>query len=228
MFSPYHTFTGCSRLQKEIARLTAAGAIAAPMGQYHDIYHYSLLHKLRSAKYHVDTLKSYLSTQNPSVPATELVYRVNFHFDGFLHTLGSGADIFAREILSYFNIPHPQNVYFHTAEQQIALARPGDAVLPFIQSPPWRALFSEYRNTATHENLIGTGYSIQIDIQGGKQIQRLQFPIPDDPRVWPRTYDHHPDIVEYCRITYRRWLSLFNQTYLHLVTRTAATNTLPL
>jgi len=187
------------------------------------------LHKLRSAKYHVECLKSYLESQDPSkTQAPDIVYQVNFHFDGFLHVLGSGADIFAREMLTYFGVTLPGLVYFHTAEELIGGARPGDPVLPLLAPPAWRAEFGEYRNTATHESLIGTTFTIRVEVQGRKQIQRLEYPVPDDPRASPRTFKKYPDIVEYCRLTYRRWLTLFNKTYEHVAARIKTANVLPL
>jgi hypothetical protein len=229
MFAPFHSFGGCKGFQRQFARLKSTGAIAAPITSQHDLYHYSLLHKLRSAKYHVETLKSYLETQDPSrTPAADIVYRVNFHFDGFLHVLGSAADIFAHEVLVYFGIPFPLNVYFQTAEQMIIAQRPTDPILPLIATPAWRPEFSLYRNTATHESLIGTQFVIRVEVRGTRQTQRVEFPVPDDPRLTPRTFRRNPDIVEYCRLTYRRWLTLFNVAYQHMSARMKTSNTLPL
>src|SRR5690349_11346164 len=194
-FPPYHNFAACERMESAVKAGAAAGGIAAAIVTQHETYHYSILHKLRSAKYHVDTLKSYLSSQDTSQNNPEdIVYRVNFHFDGFLHVLGSSTDIFAREILTYFGEPLPPKVYFHTAHQLLSVRRPGDSILPIIDSPVWRQEFSDYRNTATHESLVAPLYNLRVEVVGGVSTQRLEFPIPDDPRAAVKTYNRNKDI----------------------------------
>lgn len=229
MFAPFHTFSGCRELERHITRLRSAGTLPTRVAEAHDLYHYSLLHKLRSARYHVENVKEYLQASDAALtPPADIIYRVNFHFDGFLHVLGSGADIFAREMLTYFGIALPDNVYFHTADQLIRSARPLDPILPFIAVPSWRQEFGDYRNTATHESVIGTQYTVRIEMKGGTQLQRLEFPVPDDPRAMPRSYTRNRDIVEYCRLSYCRWLRLFNQAYSHVAQRLRAGAALPL
>lgn len=228
-FAPYHAFSGCQRLERAVRELHASGHATQELYRDFEIYHFSLVHKLRSARYHVDALKSYLTTQGQAPPAPdEIVYRVNFHLEGFLYLAGSAADIFAREMIFYFGLIPPANVYFHTAHQVIGTNRPGDAILPLIDTPAWRPLFGDYRNTSTHERLIVTGYTIQVDLQGDTPTQRLQFLLPDDARAPIRTYRRNRDLVEYCQGTLRRFLSLFNQAYAQVATRASNGQRLPL
>jgi len=158
----------------------------------------------------------------------ELVYRVNFHFDGFLHVIGSAMDIFARELLGYFNIPLPAKVYFHVARDQITAQRAGDPILPLLVAPSWKAEFSDYRNTATHERLIGVEYTRKTHMKGGAPTFQLIFPIPDDPRAATYTFRKNPDIVDYCKKTFMRTVSCFNQVYTHIEHRAKVAGALPL
>jgi hypothetical protein len=230
-FTPYHQFRSCTELEEEIERLFEAGSVPQPLYDAYLLYHFSLVHKLRSAKYHVETIQSYLASQQThSVSALDVVYRVNFHFDGFAHVLGSALDIFAREVLTYFAIPLPKTVYYGLARELINTNRPGDAILPLLQDPSWRDEFSQYRNTATHERLVGSHYDIRVEVQGKIEARRMVFPLPDNPRasVNARTFRRNPDIAAYCALTFKRVVSHFNQAYGHVTQRLNATSALPL
>lgn len=228
-FAPYHAFRACRTLEASIEALRARNAVPAGLYGDHERYHYSLVHKLRSARYHVDTLGSFLSSDAAqAMTPTDLVYRVNFHFDGFLHVVGSATDIFAREVLTYFGLPLPARVYYHTAESELTTQRPGDAVLPFVSSPTWKQEFGEYRNTATHESIIGTQYTIVVEARGKSFAKRVVFPVPDDPRASTPQYRNNPDIVAYCHRTFKRVVSHFNQAYEHLNQRIHTSAALPL
>lgn len=230
-FAPYHNFLACQRLEEAVQDIRDRGAIPEAVCVGYDKYHYSLLHKLRSARYHVDNLREYLEAQATAthhVSALELVYQVNFHFDGFTHSVGSALDIFAREVLTYFGVPLPGQVYFEIAERSLRELRPGDAVLQLLASPAWRAEFADYRNTATHESVVGTQYQMMVSVEGDVETRWLVFPLPDDPRSNERTYRRNPDIVEYCRMTFVRLLRFLNQAYDHLATRIHDLGTLPL
>lgn len=228
-FSPYHSFNQCSRLEAVVQSLYSSGNIPDSVFALHERYHFSLVHKIRSARYHVETLKNYLNTQDSSrTNPADIAYRVNFHFDGFLYLLGSAADIFAREILVYYNEPLPNRVYFQTAYDKLNVSQVGNPVLPLIAMPGWKPEFNDYRNTATHENLIGTGFAIEFEIHGNVTKQRLRFPIPDDPRALAKTYVRNKDIVIYCEQTLKRILRLFNKAYGHVATAIDAAGHLPL
>ncbi len=231
MFTPFHTFAGSRNLERVITKLRGAGAVPIDIATAYETYHFSLLHKLQSAQYHVQTLANYLATQASAAhPATagEIVYRVNFHFDGFTYVVGGALDILARELLSYFGIALPAQVYFATAHDQIAAHRAGDPILPCIAPPTWKAEFGDYRNTATHENIVGNEYQISMRVVGGKEERRYVFPLPDDPRANTRTYEHNPDIVVYCTNTFKRTLSLVNRAYDNVATRAKTAGALPL
>ncbi len=228
-FEPYHKFSACRKLEERIVALNDAGAVPAALYAEHERYHFSLLHKLRSARYHVDTLSSFLrSGTAQSMAPIDLVYRVNFHFDGFLHVVGSATDIFAREVLTYFGIPLPNRVYYKTAEEQLTIHRSGDAFITRLQAPSWKQEFSNYRNTSTHERLIGTQYSISVQTQGHSFTQRVVVPVPDDPRSAVPTFENNPDIVDYCCKTFKRVVSHFNQAYSDLDSRVKSAGCLPL
>lgn len=228
-FAPHHNFTACERLEKIVEALRLANSITPAVYDDFSRYHFSLLHKLQSARYHVETLTSYLASQNArqSDPHS-VVYRVNFHFDGFLHVLGSALDILAREILCCFAMLPQGNVHFHTASQVLTAARPNDTILPLLASPPWRQEFSAYRNTATHESIVGRSYTVSIEVIGHKSVTRVVFPIPDDPRAVPVTCTRNQDIVKYCSATFKRVLSHTNQLYAHIEERSRIGGTLPL
>jgi hypothetical protein len=228
-FPPYHAFASCGALERRIEAARLAGNVPDPVYRAYEKYHFSILHKLRSARYHVDGLAGYLSSGGVlAVAPNDLVYRVNFHFDGFLHVVGSASDIFAREVLTYFGVPLPQKVYYHTAEAELTLARPNDPFLARVAAPTWRTEFSNYRNTATHESLIGTRYNHVTDMQGQRATTRVVFPIPDDPRAANHTYRRNEDIVEYCSTTFTRVLSHFNRAYTDLAVRIQQNGSLPL
>ena len=228
-FSPYHTFASCAKLQSTIEKLHLAGKVPSQIFNNHEKYHYSLLHKLQSARYHVDTLSSFLGSGNAQAQDPPyLVYRVNFHFDGFLQVLGSSMDIFAREVLTYFDEPLPNKVYYHTAYDQLIAKKPTDSLLPFLMKPTWKDEFGDYRNTTTHESLIGTQFSVNFELKGKQSISRIVFPIPDDPRAATRVFSKNKDIVAYCEKTFKRVLSHFNQAYDHIEVRARTSGTFPL
>lgn len=228
-FSPHHTFANCSKLERTVLGLNGSGNVPAAVFSGYENYHFSLVHKLRSAKYHFQSLEGYLSSSAAQTDTPEdLVYRVNFHFDGFLHVLGSALDIFAREVLTYFNMPLPTKVYYQTARDTINTNRAGDPILTFLADPTWRKEFSDYRNTATHESLIGTTYTMSICVQGGGATKKLVFPVPDNPRAAVKVFKKNPDIVVYCSTTLKRALTHFNVAYGHIEQRARAGGALPL
>lgn len=230
-FCPYHNFTSCDKLETTIQRIQDNGMVPPTIYDAYLLYHFSLIHKLQSAKYHVESLERYLTSEKArSALPQDLVYRVNFHLDGFLHVIGSANDIFAREILSYFNIPLRTRIYYHTAHIELSKARPTDCILTFLTTPSWFKEFSDYRNTATHESIVSTTYSIRIEVKGSNSINRLEFPLPDNPRspFAERSYNRNRDIVAYSKTTFKRVLSHFSQTYQHLSDRLSISGSLPL
>lgn len=137
-------------------------------------------------------------------------------------------DIFAREVLTYFGEGLPSKVYYQTAHERISASRPADAVLTLLAKPGWKDEFGDYRNTTTHESLIGTQFSIDYVLKGKQPTSRVIFPIPDDPRAAVRVFSKNKDIVVYCEKTFKRVLSHFNQAYEHIEKRAKASGSLPL
>lgn len=228
-FAPFHNFPECALLEAKVQQLHAAGSVPEAIYIDHLRYHFSLLHKLKSAKYHVESLEKFLnSQQTATADPGALLYRINFHFDGFVYVLGSALDMLAREVLSYYGLVPAGNVYFGTAYQQINTARPGDPVLPLLEPPSWKQEFSEYRNTATHETVVTSGYALHTTMVGHTPTHKFVCPLPDDPRAITQTYGRNPNIVEYCKTTLTRSLRLVNPLYRHLRMQANATGALPI
>ncbi len=230
MFSPYHKFANCGKLQKTIARLRAAGNVSDALYSEHVKYHYSIIHKLKSAKVHFENFEGLLRTTNPAeaLGSTDFFNSANMHLDSFFYSSGSVLDILAREILIYFAIPLPARVYFQSARTELATHRPGDSLLTKLDDPAWKNEFSNYRNSLTHELLIGTNYQITVSAEGNRNITKIIFPLPDDPRLAVKTYNIHPDSAEYCRQTLKRLLSVANIIYDEIESRANTSGALPL
>ena len=156
-FSPYHRMAHCQRLQRTISEFHENGNIPELIFGQYKRYHYSLLHKLKSAKKHLENLQDVLENTEVSAVvgnSNDFINEVNMHIDSFFYCCGSAMDILAREVLIYYNIPLPNRVYFRTAREQINTLRPGDALLTRLQDPTWEQEFKDYRNSLTHEVLI--------------------------------------------------------------------------
>jgi hypothetical protein len=233
MFANHHRFANCERLEGRVIAARAANTVPDTIYNNYKLYHYSLIHKLKSARDNIDSLKEQLTTTPPQDivnDAGEYLYLVNRSIDGFFYTSGSALDILAREVLTYYGIVLPDRVYFQTALKELAQVRPGDTLLPRLEDPPWKEEFSTYRNTLTHELLIVSRYSLNVVMDGPDQSTAVVFPLPDDPRVdMPqRTYRRNKDVLSYCNETFRKILSVINQIYGDLATKIEATNSLPI
>jgi len=150
--------------------------------------------------------------------------------DGFFYFGGSALDILAREVLSYFGISLPTNVYFEKAREIISNNRPGDLILNRLNNPTWKSDFSMYRNASTHELIIAKQFNINVCMDGATQKQTIILPLPDDPRVDPddRTFRRYPNVIDYCKSHMRRLLKLINTIYGDIYTRAACNSRLPL
>ncbi|HRY31915.1 MAG TPA: hypothetical protein P5531_03000 [Bacteroidales bacterium] len=228
MFSPIHRFQNCQRLQRWFEANRDTGNIPVAILQGYNRYHYALLHKLKSAKYHYSNLVAVVE----ETEATEMLansesflQQVNMHLDGFFYCSGSALDILAREILIYFNIPLPGRVYYNTAGEQLNIQRPADPLLARLNDPQWKAEFSDYRNALTHEVLIARNYNINVNDNGMNQQISVVFSMPDDPRTdfTARTFRRNPNGLEYCQLTFQRILSHINQIYGEIEQRTRNT-----
>jgi len=233
MFSPYHRLANCQRLQRTVADFSESGNIPEAILSNHKKYHYSLMHKLKSAKMHLENLQDVLENTEVSAVvdnSTDFINQVNMHIDSFFYCSGSVLDILAREILIYFNIPLPARVYFHIARQEITRLRAGDTILPRLSDPTWKSEFSDYRNALTHEVLIGTNFSITVNADGGRSQTVIVYPLPDNPRdeIDERTFRNHPNAYAYCKSTFTRILSLVNTIYGDINERATTNGSFPI
>jgi hypothetical protein len=233
MFSPYHKMANCQGLQRTISKLHEKGNIPHLIFGQHKRYHYSLLHKLKSAKKHLENLQDVLENTEVSAVvgnSNDFINEVNMHIDSFFYCCGSAMDILAREVLIYYNISLPKRVYFGTARQQINKIRPGDPLLPKLQNPTWEQEFKNYRNSLTHEVLIGTNFNISVNADGGRSQTVIVYPLPDNPRddIEARTFKTNPNAFEYCKTTFTRLLSLINTIYLEINTRATTKGSFPI
>lgn len=232
MFDPIHQFRNCIRLENIISNLHRRGLVSESVLQGYKRYHYALLYKLKCAKHHIDRLETILRL-NPSdvMPASdEFMFSVNLSIDGFFHSCGSALDILAREVLIYFGETLPTIVYFKTAREILNDNRSTDPILPRLQDPSWKEEFFDYRNASTHEMIIASSYSINIQLDGDIEEKTIIFPLPDDPRLEPsrNTYNRNPNLLIYCINTLRRIISLVNQIYGEIYDRARTSNILPL
>jgi hypothetical protein len=234
MFSPYHQFRDCCRLERLIKELDERGDITSEVLGGYRRYHNALIYKLRCAKYYVDRLKNALTDARPATvaeDAQQFLFSINRFIDGFFYSGGSALDILAREVLTYFALALPDYVYFRTARVEIQRHRPGDPILGRLGDPPWKQQFSDYRNTQTHELLLVGRLDIRITGVGvDAEKQEIVLALPDNPRdpLDDRTYDRHPDALEYCKLHLTRLLRLIHQTYSHIADRIETTGSLPL
>lgn len=231
-FAPYHKFAAANRLDRLVTRLYDDGALTADVFQGYQRYHYALVHKLRSAKYHLDRLQGKLTDdwQEASVDPQTFMFTVNLSVDGFFYAAGSALDILAREVITYFGQPLPDRIYFNTARTVISRSHPNDPILARLRDPTWYASFKEYRNSLTHELILANDYSINIRTDGMNTTRTIVFPLPDDPRVSPdeRAFRNSPDALVYLKRHFSRVLSVVNQVYTDIVTRGDSVGRLPL
>lgn len=233
MFSPYHRFTNCQRLEGLIHDLQTNNNVPQIILNGHQIYHYTLVHKLKSAEHYIQCLDFDLAATPPAdIFSREFLFSVNRSIDGFFLSGGSALDILAREVLVYFNIPLPPTIYFGTAREQLEEHRAHDPIISRLCAPAWKSDFSNYRNALTHEILIAGSVVLNLNLHapGGTLTGPIILPLPDDPRSGPshRTYRRHPDVLDYCKTTLRRILSLVNVVYGELTDRITLTGRLPL
>jgi len=233
MFRPHHRFANCVKLEASFQRLQTEGFISPEIVLGFNRYHFALIHKLKSARYHVDALTETLSSTSPVDSlsgSSDFMFKVNMHLDGFFYSGGSALDILARELLTYFGVSLPNNVYYSTAHSKLTASHASDPILDRIKDPLWKRDFSTFRNALTHELLVAGQYNINVRLDGASEVTTLVLPLPDDPRVDPssRTTRKYPDADEYCRSHIRRLLSLINTIYGDVAARMVSQNALPL
>ena len=232
-FRPYHHFANRIKLEKLIITLNDSGSITSEAFDNFHRYNQAMIHKLRSAKYNLVALSDKLTTtdiQEAAVPTGDFIFEVNMFIDGFFYNSGSALDILARIVLTLFGEPLTGKIYFQTAYKRLKLTRTRDPILIRLKNPSWQTVFSEYRNTLTHELILASDYQIMISPTGPTPSTQIVFPLPDDPRAEPqaRKYKKNPDVADYGKTHFTRILSLANTIYGDLVSRIEALGALPL
>lgn len=229
-FPPHHNFVNCGKIEEQVVELYANGNVPETVFDGFNRYHYSLVHKFRCACTHLDSLTKYLDSQDvQQSDLNDIAHFANMFFDAYVHAVGSALDIFAREVLTYFDIALPPKVYYSTAREQINALKPNDPALPYLAEPSWRQEFSDYRNTSTHERTVTDRITTVSRIVGDQSKTTLQVPLPDDPRAHgERTYTRHDRIEVYCKKTVFKALSHVNKAYGHLHERMSSAGALPL
>jgi len=232
MFQHIHRFINCRKLESLISELEVSGKITDQILKNYKIYHFSLLQKLKSAYYFLDRLEIILESTPGDILETtsEFMFEVNLCIDGYFYNCGSALDILAREVLTYFGETLPDTVYFRTGREMLRNNRPNDPILNKLEDPPWKEEFSKYRNALTHEIIMATSFSINVQSSGDAQKTTIILPLPDDPRIEPeaRTYDRNPDVLYYMEKNFKRLISLINQIYGEIYERGKNTGRLPL
>lgn len=233
MFSPYHRFNNCNKLENIIETLKEAGNVPDDVMKGYKKYHFALVHKIKSARHHLDSMIELMSNKpvdDVLKPSSNFMFLVNMYLDGFFYTCGSAMDILAREVLTYFAIPLPNNVYFNSAKQELLSNLPNDPLIGRLDDPSWRDEFSMYRNAVTHEHIIAGFFNISVTIDGDTEDKALVLPLPDNPRVdvMDRTFKNNPNVSAYCKLHIKRLLKLINIIYGEIATRATANSNLPL
>jgi len=232
-FRPYHNFDNRVRLEQLVTRLNNGGNITSDAYENFNRYHPAMIHKLRSAKYNLESLIEKLTTanfQDVANSAGDFMFEVNMYIDGFFYNAGSAMDILARVVLTLFGEQLTGQIYFQTAHSKISESRPSDTILPRLSKPTWHQSFSDYRNTLTHELILASQCQITLDMTSVSQPNSIVFPLPDDPRAIPsgRTYKRNPDVRKYVSDHFRRVLSLVNQVYGDIADRGTTAGSLPI
>ncbi len=232
-FRKYHRFQNRATTEFLVRDYKEGGNITEEAFNNFHRYHPAMIHKLRSAMYHLDSLTEKLSmmdVQEAADTTSEFMFEVNMYIDGFFYNAGSSMDILARIVLAMFGQPLTGNIYFNTAHDRLSRERPGDDILSRLEQPNWRPEFSTYRNTLTHELILAAKYHIDIDNTGAEPVTQIVFPLPDDPRAQPiaRSYRRNPNVVDYMKRHFIRILSMGNIVYGDIARRARDSGRLPL
>ena len=233
MFSPYHRFTNCIKLEGIIEDLRRSENVPENIMKGHKRYHFALVHKIKCARHHLDSMIELMSNTPPAdvlSQSSDFMFRIYMYLDGFFYTCGSAMDILAREVLTYFSLPLPSFVYFHTARAELSAARPTDSLINRLENPTWREEFSMYRNALTHERIVAGNFNINVTIDGDTEDKTLVLPLPDDPRVdvMERTFRNNPDMLSYCKRHIKRLLIVINTIYGEISDRASSNSALPI
>ena len=233
MFWPYHHFENCIALRRCIDQLFDRSCVTQEIRDRFYVHHKALEHKLKSAQYNLGKLTGLCestSLADLSTSLSEFDFNANLYIDGFFYNGGSALDIFAREVLALYSIQPTGDVHYSTARSEISNRYQSDPLLTRLDNPNWKGEFSNYRNAATHEVLLSTSISLNIQMTHPSQVQRINLPLPDNPRIAPssRTFTRNRDAVKYCTTTFKRLLRHINIIYGEIANRALANGRLPL
>ena len=235
MFPNYHNFSGCKCLERTIKRFDVGINIPNNIYDNYCRYHFSVVQKLKSAEYHLERLKEISSRPGIAEYAfkntSKFLFEINLSLDGFLYFCGSALDIFARDILTYYDLipPPPNDVYFDKALDLITQNNPGNMIIPRLLNISWLDRFRNYRNCSTHEEMISSNFGVTIGLSATETTRSLQLKLPDDPKRYPRTYNRRDTILTvYCESTFKSILRLFNTIYIDLNDLVVMNGNLPL
>lgn len=218
MFPGYHRFMGCQTLRTTVENLNNSHNVSNNAYTNHCRYHFSVVNKLQFAFKNYKELVSIVSDPNAGLNAItnprEFLFPVNYCLDSFLHFCVSATDIFARDVLCYFNlIPPRRDIYFPSAFKILSTNNPGNLLLPRLIPPDWLEVLREYRNWSTHEEVVTDTVGVTASVIGPNKRNVVALQLPDAPHIHPKIYNRGIVIIDYCDKTLKRILHIFNQTY---------------
>lgn len=218
MFPEYHRFMGGQTLRATVEDLNNSHNIRDDVYDNYCRYHYSAVNKLQFAFRNFKDLVNIVSDSTAAINAIsnprEFLFPVNYCLDGFLHFCVSATDIFARDVLCYFNlIPRRCDIYFKTAFEILRTHNPGNMLLPRLIPPDWLEELREYRNWSTHEEVVTDTVGVTASVIGPNNRNVVALQLPDAPHAHPKTYTRRIVMIDYCDKTLKRILRIFNQTY---------------
>jgi len=196
------------------------------------VFHESVEFKLRCAEYYLnqleDTLEEFPFTSYRRSPD---LFKVNLYVDGFLGSVVSAAEVFGRELNSYFdNAVQQTRFYFHdvvSALQQAGraaglVAHLLPSVDPTATPPGLIPKLKKYRNCSMHSRLIETATAFTATItyadqqKGTAPLARPICYLPDDPAAVPCGYARQIEVVGFCNRALIDVGALLDTAYDHL------------
>ena len=218
MFPEYHRLMGCQTLRATVEDLNNLHNVRNNVYDNYCRYHFSVVNKLQFAFKNFKELVSIVSDPNAGLNAIsnprEFLFPVNYCLDSFLHFCVSATDIFARDVLCYFDlIPLGRNIYFKTAFEILSSRNSGNMLLPRLIPPDWLEVLREYRNWSTHEEVVTDTIGVTASVIGPNNRNVVALQIPDAPHIYPKAYNRKIVMIGYCNKTLKRILNIFNQTY---------------
>jgi hypothetical protein len=238
-FHPPTQFGKSIDLTTQIYRLKESEQVPENVYQNFIRYHSSLIHKLKSAQFNLDSFKNkFTDTKIEDTASSDFMFEVNMFIDGFFYNAGSTLDILARVVLTSFGQVLPRYIKFKTAYEILNEQKPGDPILPLLVQD-WFDQFSNYRNALTHEIILAPDCHIEIAYTGNIPLPdeapidppyKIVIPLPDNPRAdrAERTTEEHPDGLKYLEEHFALILQTANLIYGNISDRAEQNGQLPL